>query len=596
VNVIAYNFNNNKNEWFPINNLKKISQYKFYILLPQLNKMINTDNDSEDNYPTSNEVLLDLGINNKNSLNEEICKRKEKLYPYPIIIIENNLIEPSILIIEKFFPSNIFLEKGNDYFCVIRTEQLIPIIGFQFTSSILLDRFITQFEKNLNGLKVDEELSFFINEHQLSNRNCSIPKSNPSAVLRDISIETFNHDLNIKLSIIHNDSIDNETNKIHPEKSLYYYSSYYGMITTSSTIPNNIFIILYITMIARNIKFYRDISTETLPVDQIFLASKIIYNNREWTGLPLFEKNKLFLETGPLESLQQIHYYLKTHKLLSKYVNMFPSYNPLINTMQTSLRYLTEKINIQFKEITTILKKQIWIFHHETFHFMMNSIKNLDFSIHHDQDLSHLFHENIKKYSNLWVRASNVFDEYSFEELSKDRINEDMNINTHGKFHKFHLYAIPNFETFQTLWYSFLPSNFQYHQNEESNQINNKKLFNGSRASSNELNVHFQQGFVSTYAMTSFDEDLAETWAFLMTYNFDIKTYLQLNSQTIQQLLLDEYSKNNFKTNLNNISEYYQSQNIQMDDHSRYNIICQHQPLLRNKIELLLSLIFLSLQ
>jgi len=94
--------------------------------------------------------------------------------------------------------------------------------------------------------------------------------------------------------------------------------------------------------------------------------------------------------------------------------------------------------------------------------------------------------------------------------------------------------------------------------------------------------------------MTSFDEDLAETWAFLMTYNFNFKTYLQLNSQIIQQLLLEEESKNDFITNLNNISEYYQNQNIQMDDRPYYNIIYKY-PLLRHKIELLLSLTFLGL-
>jgi len=480
VNVIAYNFNNNKNEWLPVNNIKKISQCKFYIIFPPLNEIFNTVNDSNDNYCTPNEELLDLDIKNKKSLNEEICKKKEKLFPYPIIIIENDVIEPSILIIEKFFPSKIFLEKGNDYFCILRTEQLHPIIGFQFTSSILLDRFITQFERNLNSLKVDEELSFFINEHQLSNCYCNIQKSNPSAGLRDIFIETFNHDFNIKLSIIYNSSLDNEANKIHPEKSLYYYSSYYGMITTSSTILNNIFIILYVTMIAKNIKFYRDISTEILPVDQIFLASKIIYNNKEWTGLPLFEKNKLFLDIGPLESLQQIHYYLKTYKLLSKHIKIFPPDNPLINTIQTSLTHLTEKINFQFKEISTMLKKQIWIFHHETFHFMMNSIKNRNFSnIHHGQNFSNLFYENIKKYSNLWVRASSVF-EYNAESLTKDKINEE--INTFGKFH---FYIVTDFKTFQTLWYSFLPSNFQYHQNGDSNQTNNERLFKGFSFSSN---------------------------------------------------------------------------------------------------------------
>ena len=231
-------------------------------------------------------------------------------------------------------------------------------------------------------------------------------------------------------------------------------------------------------MIVVNIKFYKDISTLILPVDQIFIGSKIIYNNKEWTGLPLFEKNKLFLEIGLLESMQ-IHQYLKTYKLLNKYVPLFPQNNHLTNTMQKSLNHLTQKINFILQEISTLLKKHIWIFHHETFHFMMNSVKNWKSYSVTEPDLSKLFYKNIKKYSNLWITASSLF-ESMFKMPSKNLINEkdtDINDFDNGKFH-FH--SITNYETFQALWYSFLPSNFQYHQNKESNQANdindNKKL------------------------------------------------------------------------------------------------------------------------
>ncbi|ORX82294.1 hypothetical protein BCR32DRAFT_292740 [Anaeromyces robustus] len=672
VNAIAYKYNNIKNEWIPINNIKKIFSYYFYILLPteydhnvkeketlNNNEALKNENDIKENKKNNDSFLSlknkeDKEEENKiKNFNEEIKKKKEDIFPYPaiVIVIFNQNNETSIISIEKFFPSKIFIEKGNSYFCVIRTEQLLPIIGFQFTSSILLDCFITQFEKNLVSLKNNKNISLLLNNNQPLNnqfdlnnnktsssllKNWLIPISNDKPKLKltifknnddidfnnnhnnnnnnndDDNYKTYNTNTNTNINININEKTQTQ-NKTQKQKNknkfLYNYYSYYGTImTTSITISkdNDNSLLLYIMIMINNYKYYKNISNTIIPIEQIFLASKIMYNQKEWTGLPLFEKNILFLEMSPLESIQ-IQQYLNTNKILTKYINFFSQNNNyLINTMKHSLAMIQQKLTFNLENYSKSMKAQLWILHHEIFHFLMYGIKNLNYSYNFTQEnFSLIFKQNIEKYQDLWKKVSSIFhfiqnndDDNNhntyFTIITKKETIEEKNNSS------FYLSYIPNFKIFQNLWYSLLPKNFNYNNNESNHEKINEIMDNDFKIDITENHKQdsiYNLGFVSSYAMTSFYEDLAETWAFLLMNNVNLEDFLNTpDNNYIQEIIDDKENEKRFKRMIDTLSMYYDQNRKQTQKDEQKKFCIYNYQLLKEKIELLLSFVFLNIK
>jgi len=471
INVIAYKYNSINNEWEPLNNEKRISSYYFDIILP---KEFNTNcNDKNDIYYLPSNIPY-----NKVLFYKEIEKKQSKIFPYPAVVIFNKLIETTLITVEKFFPSKIFLEKGNSYFCLLRTEYLTPILGFQFTSSILLERFITQFEKNLSFLKTNQLFSSFLTKNQTNNIYSNNSFNDESPILHDIKIPLQNNDTNynIIISIIKNNQSNNKStssnlNQEYNGKSLFQYPSNYGTIMASSTLSNHKTIEFFVLMLSKDLDYYKNIPLSIFPIQKIFLASKILYNKKEWTGLPLFEKNELFLEVNPLEEIQ-LEKYLQPYKLLYKFWNQYIyQNNHLINNIiYFSLKLTSTKLLNNISKIFNALNKQLWIFHHEVFHFIMYRIKNLNNFIDYNNYFS-LFKQNILKNPYLLEIISKILLNNSNSNNKTQNIKnlkDDYTIN----IIKENIIYISNFKSFKNLWYSYLPAKFQYHQNHESN-INN---------------------------------------------------------------------------------------------------------------------------
>jgi len=88
--------------------------------------------------------------------------------------------------------------------------------------------------------------------------------------------------------------------------------------------------------------------------------------------------------------------------------------------------------------------------------------------------------------------------------------------------------------------------------------------------------------------MTSFDEDLAETWAFILTYTNRLENYLNYNNPTI---LNDDLLKI-----LNNINIFYQQEKGAFCLNNNKSILPLNEyQLLWNKITLILSYVFLNI-
>ncbi|ORX60196.1 hypothetical protein BCR36DRAFT_274804 [Piromyces finnis] len=470
INVITYQFNNKNNEWIPVNNIKKITTFYFQVLLPK-NIQENEINNKPYKIKTINNEKIIM-----EQLEKEIENKKKEIFPYPVIIMANKLVDTTMIIIEKFFPSKIFIEKGNDYFCILRTEYLLPIVGFQFTSSILLDRFKTQFEKCLFMInRINENQGFLSSSNLLPETNQSQPP-----LLNDININKSDVENKIKLTLIknycYNDMKIQMYSEKQKEKSIYHYPSYYGTIITSSINLIHMNLILYIEMIFKNYCYYKNLSTSIFPLNQIFLASKIIYDNKEWTGLPLFEKNKLFLEVSSLDSIH-IQKYLQPFKLLNKYTTIYCHHNQLSNLIKSSLKDLTSKLYARINQLEYTLRKQLWVFHHEVFHFIMYGIKDSDIKVTSENYLE-LLSKNKQKYSDLWKEASSciVYQSHLNSSNHSKITDNKLDNSIHTCFH-----FISDFYDFQKQWYSILPKNFKYHQDciNSTNKIKNH-LFNTS--------------------------------------------------------------------------------------------------------------------